>query len=144
MTGIILSIISGICMTLQGIFNTRASEKISMFETNVLVQGSGFLLTLIILLVFGNSHFRNIREVNKLYLTGGILGVIIIFTVMQGMKSLGATCSIIIILIAQLLSAAVIDAFGLLGTTQIPFSFTKILGVIIMVIGILVFKWKCW
>lgn len=143
MAGILLSIISGICMTLQGIFNTRASEKISTLQTNVLVQGSGFLLTVIILLAFGKCDFKGIKDINKLYLTGGILGVIIIFTVMQGIKSLGATCSIITILIAQLLSAAIIDAFGLFGTTQINFSFTKIIGVVLMLIGVIIFKWKC-
>lgn len=48
MTGIIFSILAGIFMTIQGVFNTRSSEKIGLWETNLLVQGTGFLLTLII------------------------------------------------------------------------------------------------
>jgi transporter family-2 protein len=143
MLGIITSLIAGICMSFQGVFNTRLSEKIGLWETNVIVQASGLLLTVIAVLIFGNGAFKNIKNSNKLYLLGGALGVIIIYTVMQGIKSLGPTCSISIILVAQLTSAAIIDAFGLFDSTQVKFGMTKIIGVIVMIVGILIFKYKC-
>ena len=74
-------------MSLQGVFNTRVSEKIGLWETNVFVQGTGLILTLIILLIAGNGNFKAIKEVNKLYLLGGVLGAIIIFSVMQGITN---------------------------------------------------------
>jgi transporter family-2 protein len=129
-------------MSLQGVFNTRVSEKIGLWETNVFVQGTGFLLTLIILLVAGNGNFKAIKEVNKLYLLGGALGAIIIFTVMKGISSLGPTYSIATILVAQLLAAGIIDSFGLFGATQLKFVLTKYIGIAIMIVGIVVFKWK--
>ncbi len=51
MLGIILAIISGAAMSIQGVFNTRVSEKIGVWETNTIVQGfcfcfSHFLLCL--------------------------------------------------------------------------------------------------
>ena len=140
--GLVFSIIAGICMSLQGVFNTRASEKIGLWETNVFVQGTGFILTLIVLLVVGNGNFKAIREVNKLYLIGGALGAIIIFTVMKGISIMGPTYSIATILVAQLLAAAVIDCFGFFGATQIKFALTKLIGIAIMIAGIVVFKWK--
>lgn len=145
MLGIITSLIAGICMSFQGVFNTRLSEKVGLWETNVIVQASGLLLTVIAVLIFGTGGFKNIKNCNKLYLLGGALGVIIIYTVMQGIKSLGPTCSISIILVAQLTSAAIIDAFGhsKLDSTQVKFGMTKIIGVIIMIVGILIFKYKC-
>lgn len=142
MLGIIFSIISGICMSIQGVFNTRLGEKIGLLETNTIVQGSGFILTFIILLIFGNGNLKNIKYCNKLYLSGGILGVIIIYTVMEGIQSLGATCSIAIILIAQLLAAAIIDSFGFFGTYKIKFGITKIIGIILIITGIVIFKFK--
>lgn len=143
MLGVIFSIIAGLAMTLQGVFNTRLSDKIGSWESNVFVQGTGLLIALTVLMFAGNGGFKNIKEVNKLYLLGGALGVIIIFTVMHGIKSLGPTCSIAIILIAQLSSAALIDAFGIFNSEQIKFGLTKIAGLVIMVIGIIIFKWKC-
>jgi len=130
-------------MSLQGVFNTRVSEKIGLWETNVFVQGTGLIFTLIILLMAGNGNLKAIKEVNKLYLLGGALGAIIIFSVMLGISNLGPTCSIAIILIAQLLAAAVIDKFGMFGATQINFALSKFIGIGIMIVGIIVFKWKC-
>lgn len=143
MSGIIFSIIAGVAMSLQGVFNTRLGEKIGTWETNVIVQGSGLLLCIIVYFFLGDGNFRSIKEANKLYLLGGTLGVIIIFTVMKGIKALGPTCSIATILVAQLTAAALIDAFGLFDSEQVKFGMTKIIGVLVMIAGIIIFKWKC-
>lgn len=142
MIGIILAIISGIAMSLQGVFNTRLGEKIGIWETNVIVQATGLILTLIISFFFGRGGYKDIKEVNKLYLLGGILGVIIIFTVMRSISDMGPTMGIAIILIAQIVAAALIEAFGLFGHDKGHFGIKEFLGVAIMVIGIIVFKWK--
>ncbi|WP_026881996.1 DMT family transporter [Clostridium akagii] len=142
MIGVILSILSGLCMSLQGVFNSRLSEKIGLLETNVFVQGTAFLLSTIILIIAGKHNFKNIKGVNKIYLLGGVLAVIIIYTVMKGISSLGTTYAISTILISQLITAGVIDAFGLFGAKKINFGTNEILGVIIMLTGIVIFKWK--
>lgn len=142
MFSFICAIISGIAMTLQGIFNTRLGDKIGAWETNTIVQGTGFIITLIVLFFAGNGDFRNIKDVNKLYLTGGILGVIITITVMKSISSLGTTIGIGTILVAQLFSAAIIDWFGLFSSQRSPFAIHQIVGIIIMIGGIILFKWK--
>ena len=142
MIAVIFAIISGISMSVQGVFDTRLSEKIGLWETTVLVQGSALILTLLITFFFGRGNYSELKEVNKLYLLGGVLGVIITFTVMKSIGSLGATYAIGIILIAQLVAAALIDAFGLFGSERLSFNLKDILGVSIMLIGIIVFKWN--
>ena len=142
MFGIISAILAGISMSLQGVFNTRLQEKIGIYETNAIVQGSGFVITVIFTLILGKGSFKEIANINKLYLTGGLLGVIIIFTVIGGISSLGATHAIAIILVAQLIGASIIDFLGLFDSQKIQFSFMKIIGVAIMIIGIVIFKWK--
>lgn len=143
MIGILLSILSGICMSVQGVFNTRLSEKIGLWETNVIVQGSALIFTFIILIFAGKGNFKNIKDANKIYLLGGILGVIIIYTVMKGISSVGTTCAISTILIAQLLSAGIIDAFGLFDTEKVAFGLKEIIGIVTMIAGLVIFKWKC-
>lgn len=142
MIGFICAIISGISMTLQGVFNTRLNEKIGSWETNTIVQATGLILTLIILLFFRKGDFRAIKDVNKLYLLGGVLGVIIIYTVMVSIGSLGTTLGIGTILVAQLASAGVLDYFGLFGSEKGNFGMSQIIGVIVMIAGIVIFKWK--
>ncbi|MGL4450429.1 MAG: DMT family transporter [Sarcina sp.] len=142
MFGIIFSIIAGITMTLQGIFNTRASEKIGLWEINLIVQGSAFFFTLIAFFLFKDGQISNIKSLNKLYLLGGFLGTIIIYTVMKGIGNLGPTFSISIILVSQLFSAAIIDTFGLFGSTKITLSWNTYLGMALMILGIILFKFK--
>ena len=142
MIGILLAIISGIAMSLQGVFNTRLGEKIGIWETNVIVQASALIITLLISFFFGTGSYQAIKDVKKLYLLGGVLGVVIIFTVMKSIGSMGPTMGIGIILIAQITAAALIESFGLFGSEKCCFGIKEIIGVAIMVVGIIVFKWK--
>ena len=142
MIGIIFSIVAGAAMSFQGVFNTRLGEKIGLYESNVFVQGTAFLFSLLALLFLGQGNLKALSEVNKLYWTGGLLGIIITVTVMQGIGRLSPTLAISVILISQLLVAAVIDALGLFETQQAAFGLTKYLGLALMIAGVLVFKAK--
>lgn len=142
MISILLAIISGISMSVQGVFNTRLSEKIGTLGTNIIVQGTALLLTLAISIFVGFPNLKEIKGVNKLTLLGGILGVVITYTVMVSIKNMGPTYAIGTILVAQLLAAAAIDAFGLFGTEKISFSFNEFIGIAVMICGIIIFKWK--
>lgn len=142
MIPILFAIISGAAMSLQGVFNTKLGEKICLWETTVLVQGIALISALIVSFIFGKGNYRELQNTNKLYLLGGILGIIITFTVMKSISGMGATCGIAIILVSQLLTAALINAFGLFGSEKISFGFKEILGIAIMIVGIVVFKWK--
>ena len=142
MFGIIFSIIAGVTMSLQGVFNTRLSEKIGLWETNLIVQGTAFLFTFIAYLFLRNQQINNLKSVNKLYLLGGFIGVIITYTVMKGIGELGPTLSIGIILISQLISAAIIDAFSLFDSVKVNFHWNNYLGIALMIVGIILFKFK--
>ncbi|WP_163193827.1 DMT family transporter [Clostridium thermarum] len=142
MSGLIFAIVAGVAMSLQGVFNTRLGAKIGCWQTNLTVQGTAFLITLLVVLFVRDGSLKNIKEVNKLYLLGGVLGVVIIFTVMKGIEFLGPTYAISTILVAQLTAAAIIDALGLFESTKVQFGTTKIIGVLVMIVGIIIFKWK--
>lgn len=142
MFGIISSIIAGAAMSIQGVMNTRLSEKIGLYESNAIVQGTAFLLSAAALLFTSRSGFKEIGSVNKFYLFGGVLGLIITITVMLGIGKLSPTVAISTILISQLLVAAVIDAFGLMGSEKIAFGWNKYVGLIMMIGGVLLFKFK--
>ena len=142
MLGFLMSAVAGAAMSFQGVMNTRLGEKIGLYESNVFVQGTAFLLSIIAMLVLGKGSFRSIMEVDKLYLFGGVLGIIITITVMLGIGKLSPTVAISTILISQLLVAALIDAFGWMGTERVPFDWTKYVGIGLMIAGVIVFKIK--
>lgn len=142
MLGIIFSIIAGLAMTIQGVFNTNVSKKIGLWETNLIVQGTAFLFTIIAYFLLKQGDFAKIKSVNKFYLLGGLIGVIITFTVMKGIGDLGPTFAILIILFSQLISAALIEVFGVFDATKFTFHWNNYLGVVLMLVAILLFKLK--
>lgn len=142
MLGIIFSIIAGIVVSVQSVFNTRVGDKIGLVETTVVVHLVGLIFGLIVTFFLGSGDFKRIGEVNKLYLLGGVFGVIIVYTVMQGINLLGASYSGAIMLVTQLVVASLIDIFGLFGNQKIDFDSSKFLGIIIMIVGIVIFKLK--
>ena len=138
--GIVLSIIAGMAMSVQGVMNTRLGEGIGNMEANAFVQGTAFALAMIALLFWRQGSFSALGSVSRLYWLGGALGLVIPLTVMLGIKSLGTTVAISIILMSQLLVAALIDAFGLMGSEKIAFGWNKFVGLAVMCGGMLLFK----
>ncbi|WP_411677413.1 DMT family transporter [Caproicibacter sp.] len=142
MLAVLFSILAGAAMSVQGVMNTRLSDRIGLYESNVLVQGIAFLLSVLVLLFLGKGNFAELGGVNRVYLLGGLLGIVITITVMLSIKGLGPTVAISIILISQLVVAALIDGCGWFDTDRIPFCWQKFAGVVLMIGGVLLFKWK--
>lgn len=141
MLGILMCILSGAAMSVQGVFNTRLSEQTGLLKSNFIVQVIA-LIPAAISLFWASGSFSGIMSVNKLYLTGGLLGMVITVTVMMGIKNLSPTIAISIILISQLAAAALIDAFGLFESEKVAFGLRKIIGLAVMVSGIILFSYK--
>lgn len=142
MLGIVMSIVAGAAMSFQGVFNTRLSEKIGLYESNMFVQGTAFILALAAVFILGKGDIMQLGQVSRIYWLGGVLGLIITITVMLGIGHLSPTYAISIILISQLLVAAVIDAFGLFGSEKVSFDWNKYAGIAVMIAGVLLFKWQ--
>ena len=142
MFGTIMSAIAGSTMALQGVINTRLNEKIGLYEANVFSQATALAFGLLAMWVMGKGDLGQLGKVNKAYWLGGILGTVIVITVMLGIGHLSPTRATGIILISQLLTAAIIDAFGLLGTDKVPFTYHKWIGIGMMIGGLLLFKWQ--
>ena len=140
MIGFAASIIAGAVMSLQGVLNTGLSGKLGLYESNTFVQGTAFVFSLISMLFFGKGSFSPLKEINFIYLTGGLLGVVITITVMLGISKLNPTTAISVILVSQLVCAALIDAFGLFGSEKISFNLKNYIGIALMISGIIVFK----
>lgn len=142
MAGILYSLAAGLLICLQSIFNTKASDKIGLWETTTIVHGIGFVFSLAILMVAGTGQLSKVTEVSRIYLLGGVFGVLIVFSVMKGMASLGPTYAVSLLLITQLITAMVVDSNGWFGLDKMPVTTNKLVGIVIMVVGIVIFKIK--
>ncbi len=138
----IIAVLSGALMAIQGVWNTRVTEKLGLWFTNSIVHFVGLITSVILLMFVRDAHLDGFKEINKFYLLAGVLGAAIVYTVIVSMTKLGPGLAVMIILITQVVVAYLIELFGLFGTEKVSFMWTKLLGVIIMAGGILLFQWK--
>ena len=143
MWGIILALISGALMSIQGVFNTEVTKQTSLWVSTGFVQLTAFFVCVIAWLCTGRENVALLTEVRPWYLlTGGILGAFITITVVQSMGSLGPAQAVIIIVTSQVAVAYLIELFGLFGSSPASFSWRKILGLLIAIAGIVLFRWE--
>lgn len=142
MTGFLYAIVAGAAMSIQGVMNTRLGDKAGVLETNAYVQLTGFVLALIIAWLFGKGDIRQMTQAPWYAWLGGVLAPVITVTVMLSVGALSPTVAITTILISQLAVAAMIDAFGWMGSEQIAFTWKKWAGLGLMTTGVLLLKSK--
>ncbi len=140
--GYIFAIIAGASMSIQGVMNTRLSDKAGLFASNTYVQATALIFSLIPLFFAKDTNLRGFTEVNKFYLAGGLFAPIITLTVMLSVKNLSPVNAVSAILVSQLLTAAIIDAFALMDTEKVAFTWNKFVGLIAMITGVILLKWN--
>ena len=78
----------------------------------------------------------------KYVLLGGAIGAGITWTVIKSMEQLGPAKAALLIVIAQLIVAYVIELLGLFGVEKEPLEWRKIIGMGIALIGVAIFQCK--
>lgn len=143
MWGILIALLSGALMSVQGVFNTELTKQTSLWVSTGWVQISAFLVCVVAWLFTGRESVGALMKVeNKYILLGGVIGAFITVTVIQSMSSLGPAKAAMLIVIAQLAVAYLIELFGMFGVEKVDFQWRKLLGMAIAIAGIVIFKWE--
>lgn len=143
MWGILIALLSGALMSVQGVFNTELTKQTSLWVSTGWVQISAFLVCVAAWLFTGRESVGALMKVeNKYILLGGVIGAFITVTVIQSMSSLGPAKAAMLIVIAQLAVAYIIELLGLFRVEKVDFQWRKLLGMAIAIAGIVIFKWE--
>lgn len=142
MIEIVYCALAGFLITVQSSFNSRLSEKIGGIETVATAHLVGLLGSILMVLIIGKGDFLKINEVNKLYWTGGLLGVIIVFGITSSVGVLGPSLSMGIVVISQVITGLLIEWNGFFEHEKLKFAFNQPIGVILMLAGLIILKLK--
>lgn len=143
MIGVLLALFSGALMSIQGVFNTEVTKSTGVWTANMWVQFTAFLICIGGWFFTGKQSVTALFQVEPKYmLLGGVIGAFITWTVIKSMSALGPAKAVMIIVISQLLVAYLIELFGLFQVEKQPFSLRKLVGMLLAVAGIVIFKWK--
>lgn len=139
--GFFIALLSGALMSVQGVFNTAVTKASSMWVANCWVQITAFLVCLIAWFATGRESFTKLFTVDGKYmLLGGVIGAFITYTVIKSVATLGPAKSAFLIVVSQLAVSYLIELFGLFGMEKVGFEWRKLIGLLIAVAGIFIFK----
>ena len=143
MWGILVSLISGALMSIQGVFNTDLNKQTSLWVATGWVQLSAFIVCVAAWFFTGRESISALWQTsNKYTLLGGVIGTFITITVIQSMSALGPGKAAMLIVISQLIVAYGIELMGIFGVDKQSFEFRKVIGLVIAIVGIIIFKWE--
>lgn len=143
MLGVIIALISGLLMSVQGVFNTDVTKVTGIWVCNCFVQFTALIAGLVMWYFTDRQSFMNLSKVSPKYvLLGGIIGTAITYTVIKSMDSLGPARAVMIIVISQVMVAYLIELMGLFGVQQAEFQMRKLVGAALAIGGIILFKWE--
>lgn len=141
MTGVLIAILSGILMSLQGVFNTQLTRQSSLWSCAAFVQITAFLVCILAWLFSDRSNLLRPFHARPLYLLlGGVLGAFITLTVVLCMQKMGPARAVLLIVTAQIISAYFIEVLGLFDVTKHSVTLREILGIVITIVGVVIFK----
>ena len=75
-------------------------------------------------------------------LLGGAMGAVITYTVIRSMEMLGPAKSAMLIVVSQIIVAYLIELLGLFGVEKQPLMMRKVAGMVVAVLGVILFKWE--
>lgn len=143
MMGILIALLSGALMSVQGVFNTDVTKQTSLWVSSGWVQLSAFVVCVFAWFMTGRESVSALWNVDHKYtLLGGVLGAFITITVIKSMDALGPAKSVMLIVIAQLIVAYIIELLGIFGVDKQPLEWRKVIGMLIAIGGVILFKWE--
>ena len=142
MWGFMIALISGALMSIQGVLNTEVTKQTGIWVSAGWVQLTAFLTCFLLWFFDDRSPVAAILQVRPWYmLIGGIIGAFITYTVIRSMDGLGPAKATLLIVVTQIIVAYGIELFGLFGVEKAAFEWRKLLGALVAIAGIVIFRW---
>jgi transporter family-2 protein len=139
---IVLLISAGTFVSLQASINARLAKYIGFLEAAFVSFLVGTITLLILILFKGESNLRSVGEVPIVYLTGGILGALFVFSITYAVHIVGVTATLAISISIQLLIGLILDTFDPMKVVKLDISIFNIIGVLLVILGVFLILWR--
>ncbi|HVX52760.1 MAG TPA: DMT family transporter [Chitinophagaceae bacterium] len=134
----ILPVLAGIAITVQSGINAQLRAAVNNPLLAAFISFLGGTITLGLLLVFSKNTIpalSSFSAINWYKFTGGLLGVFVVTTALLSVQQIGASNMFVLIIAGQLITAVLMDNFGVLGLQQNNITIQKIIGILLVVAG---------
>lgn len=134
---LLIAALSGMLMAVQGSLNATLSKVLGLLETTFIVHMIGTVVVAILLFGFhfGKGDFGQAGAAPWYSYLGGVISIFIIYLVAASIPKVGVANATTAIIIGQVLTAVLIDYFGLFGLEKLHFDWQKIIGIVLLALG---------
>lgn len=133
-----LALVAGLAGSIQVAVMGRFGERIGSVEAlaaNLVFSAVGALLILFVLRRGFDGLGEALRAPWWYWVGGGGMGLLVVFTITATAPRLGTTAVIGLLIAGQLAMGVAIDRYGLFGVEQIPLTWTRVAGVVLLAAG---------
>ncbi|MBH5319476.1 DMT family transporter [Paenibacillus sp. GSMTC-2017] len=138
--GIMMALLAGALISVQTMFNNKVKEVVSSETTTALVLGMGFIASFGMGVLFEGAGFFSFGPMEPWFWFSGLIGIGVVTCVVNGVKIMGPSNAILIVMASQLLISLWWDSLGWFGLETVPLTFQKVLGVVALLGGLILFK----
>jgi len=133
---VVFGLLGGISVGLQSPLASLMSQRVGTMASVFIIHIGGAAFAGALLLTQRAARFSEVRSLPWYVLMAGGLGVVVISAVSYAIPRVGVVTMTFLIVAGQLLISALIDHFGWLGTEVRPLDPTRILGIVVLFIGV--------
>ncbi|WP_274319523.1 DMT family transporter [Paenibacillus qinlingensis] len=140
--GILMALAAGSLISVQTMFNNKVNEAAGSHSTTALVLGMGFFASTSMGLMIDGVALFSLKPMQPWFWFSGLLGIGVVTWIVKGVKLLGPSYAISIVMASQLLCALWWDSAGWFGLDRVPFTIQKTIGVTLLICGLILFRAK--
>jgi bacterial/archaeal transporter family-2 protein len=135
---IMLVALAGLLVGAQPPVNARLGREIGGVQAAAFsfVVGTIALVLIASLSHGGLGNFAGVGKAPSWAYVGGLLGAVYVTVAILTVRTLGVSGLTAIVITGQLVSAVIIDRFGLLGIARQPIGAGRIIGLLLLVVGV--------
>jgi len=132
-----LAVSAGIAGSVQVALMSRLGERIGVLQALAFSTLLTAALAAVGLLVVRRSLAGYERALHQPWwmLLGGVMGLLIVFTVTYAGPRIGVAATVGILIAGQLAMGAAIDRFGLFGVDRVALSWPRVVGLVLLGLG---------
>jgi len=138
--GIFTALVTGIAIGVQSTLSGRIGALIGSFQTGVLMNAIGGMiaaLIFIVLLIAKGKGFWQLPATSLVMLViAGALGILIITGVSFSMQKAGVAVGLATIILGQMVVSLIADAKGWGGGEPIPVTLPRVMGLLVIAVGV--------
>jgi len=128
----------GALIAFQPPVNSQLANRTSVLGAALISTAISALVMAVLALTLGElGQVRRIPDIPVVYLTGGLIGAVLVSVSLVTVRTLGAGGVVAATVTGQLIVSALLDRFGILGLDKLALTPMRVIGFILLFAGTL-------